>query len=200
MRDLLECAWPAALDTARQPVRSPTWIAGVPVIASRDGGDFARTRRRGPPGSGQAVRREITRRGGQTPCLRIVRGLFTALADPAAVSRTGPARWSGCSCWPTTGSTPRTRLTETQRRMGDFTWHKHDDTDELFLVLSGELTIQMRDRNVVLGPHELFVVRRGVEHCPRADTETAVLLLEPGSVINTGDAGGEFTAEVEALS
>ena len=82
---------------------------------------------------------------------------------------------------------------------GDFTWHKHDDNDELFLVLSGELTIRMRDRNVVLGPHDLFVVARGVEHCPRADTETAALLLEPSSVINTGNAGGEFTAEVETL-
>jgi mannose-6-phosphate isomerase-like protein (cupin superfamily) len=82
---------------------------------------------------------------------------------------------------------------------GDFTWHKHDDTDEFFLVLSGELTIQLRDRNVVLGPRELFVVPRGAEHCPRADTETAVLLLEPSSVINTGDAGGALTAKVETL-
>ena len=83
---------------------------------------------------------------------------------------------------------------------GDFTWHKHDDTDELFLVLRGELTIQMRDREVVLGPGDLFVVPQGAEHCPRAAIETAVLLLEPSSVINTGDAGGEFTAEVETLS
>ena len=83
---------------------------------------------------------------------------------------------------------------------GDFTWHKHDDTDELFLVLSGEMTIQMRDRNVILGPGELFVVPRGSEHCPRADIETAVLLLEPSSVVNTGDAGGELTAEVEHLT
>jgi len=83
---------------------------------------------------------------------------------------------------------------------GEFTWHKHADTDELFLVLSGELTIQMRDREVILGPGELFVVPRGSEHCPRADVETAALLLEPSSVINTGDAGGDFTAEVETLS
>jgi mannose-6-phosphate isomerase-like protein (cupin superfamily) len=82
---------------------------------------------------------------------------------------------------------------------GDFTWHKHDDTDEFFLVLSGELTIQMRDRDVVLGPREVFVVERGAEHCPRASVETAVLLLEPSSVINTGDAGGSLTAEVETL-
>lgn len=83
---------------------------------------------------------------------------------------------------------------------GVFTWHKHADTDEFFLVLRGQLTVQMRDRDVVLGPRELFVVPRGVEHCPRADTETAVLLLEPGSVVNTGDAGGALTAQVEELA
>lgn len=83
---------------------------------------------------------------------------------------------------------------------GEFTWHRHADTDEFFLVLDGQLTIQMRDGNVVLGPRELFVVPRGVEHCPRADTETAVLLFEPSTVINTGDAGGELTAEVEELA
>jgi mannose-6-phosphate isomerase-like protein (cupin superfamily) len=83
---------------------------------------------------------------------------------------------------------------------GEFTWHRHADTDEFFLVLDGELTIQLRDRDVVLGPRELFVVPRGVEHCPRADAETSVLLLEPSSVVNTGDAGGEMTAEVETLT
>ena len=85
MRDLLECVWPAALDTARQPFRSRTWTAALPVITGRDGADFARTRRLGATRFEQAVRREITRRGGQKPCLRIVRGLFTALADPAGV-------------------------------------------------------------------------------------------------------------------
>ena len=69
---------------------------------------------------------------------------------------------------------------------GEFTWHRHADTDEFFLVLGGRLAIQMPDRDVVLGPRELFVVPRGVEHCPRADAETAVLLFEPGTVINTG--------------
>lgn len=83
---------------------------------------------------------------------------------------------------------------------GEFTWHRHHDTDEFFFVLAGELTIQMRDRDVVLGPRELFVVPRGAEHCPRADIETAVLLLEPAHVVNTGDAGGERTAGVETLS
>jgi mannose-6-phosphate isomerase-like protein (cupin superfamily) len=84
--------------------------------------------------------------------------------------------------------------------LGDFTWHKHDDTDEFFLVLHGELVIQMRTGDIVLGPGELFVVPRGAEHCPRADIETAVLLLEPSNVVNTGDAGGELTASVETLS
>ncbi len=83
---------------------------------------------------------------------------------------------------------------------GEFTWHQHADTDELFLVLHGELTLQLRDRDVVLGPGELFVVPRGVEHCPRAQIETALMLLEPSSVVNTGDAGGELTAEVETLT
>ena len=85
MRDLLECVWPAALDTARQPFRSDTWIAAMTVIAGRDGGDLARTRRLGPARFEQAVRREITRRGGQKPCLRIVRRMFAALTDPAGV-------------------------------------------------------------------------------------------------------------------
>jgi transposase len=85
MRDLLECVWPAALDTARQPFRSRTWMAALQVITSRDLGDFARTRRLGAARFEQVVRREITRRGGLRPCLRIVRGLFTALSDPAGV-------------------------------------------------------------------------------------------------------------------
>lgn len=83
---------------------------------------------------------------------------------------------------------------------GEFVWHTHDDTDELFLVLSGRLTIQLRDQDVSLGPGELFVVPRGVEHCPQADEETAALLLEPKGVVNTGDAGGDLTAEVQRLA
>jgi transposase len=85
MRDLLDCVWPAVLDTARQPFRSCTWIAALAVIVDRDSGELARTRRLGPARFEQAVRREITRRGGQKPRLRIVRGMFSALADPAGV-------------------------------------------------------------------------------------------------------------------
>jgi mannose-6-phosphate isomerase-like protein (cupin superfamily) len=80
------------------------------------------------------------------------------------------------------------------RTRGEFVWHKHDDTDDFFLVLSGRLTIQLRDRDIELGPGELFVVPRGVEHCPRADEEAHVLLIEPRGTPNTGDAGGDRTA------
>jgi transposase len=91
MRDLLECVWPAALDTARQPFRSRTWIAGLSVVVDRDGGDLTRTRRLGAGRFERAVRRQITRRGGQKPCLRITTKLFAALTDPAGVTahRTG---------------------------------------------------------------------------------------------------------------
>ena len=82
---------------------------------------------------------------------------------------------------------------------GDFVWHAHEETDELFLVLEGQLTLQLRDRDVVLRPGQLFVVPRGVEHCPRSDGEVKALLLEPRGVVNTGDAGGHLTADVEAI-
>lgn len=70
---------------------------------------------------------------------------------------------------------------------GEFNWHSHPDTDDLFLVLSGRLTIQMRDGDVVLGPGEMYVVPKGVEHCPRADEETHLLIIEPVGTPNTGD-------------
>jgi mannose-6-phosphate isomerase-like protein (cupin superfamily) len=70
---------------------------------------------------------------------------------------------------------------------GEFTWHSHPDTDDFFLVLKGRLTIQMRERDVTLGPGEMFVVPMGVEHCPKADEETHILLIEPKGTPNTGD-------------
>jgi mannose-6-phosphate isomerase-like protein (cupin superfamily) len=82
---------------------------------------------------------------------------------------------------------------------GEFVWHKHDDTDDLFLVLAGHLTIRLRDRDVELDAGELFVVPRGVEHCPRADEEAAVLLIEPAGTLNTGDAGGPMTADARTI-
>jgi transposase len=85
IRDLLECVWPAALETANWPFRSRTWAAALWVVLDRDGGDFTRTRRLGLVRFEAAVRREITKRGGQKPCLRIVRKLYSALADPTGV-------------------------------------------------------------------------------------------------------------------
>ena len=80
------------------------------------------------------------------------------------------------------------------RVQGPFVWHKHDETDDFFPVLS-RLTIHLRDRDVELEAGELFVVPRGVEHCPEAAEEAEVLLIEPRDTVNTGDAGGDMTAE-----
>ena len=84
------------------------------------------------------------------------------------------------------------------RAQGEFVWHKHDNTDDFFLVLAGSLTIQLRDRDVELQAGDMFVVPRGVEHCPKADREAHLLLIEPRGTVNTGDAGGDLTSpEVE---
>ena len=71
---------------------------------------------------------------------------------------------------------------------GPFTWHRHEDTDDFFLVLKGRLRIELRDGNVELGPGELYVVPKGVEHRPVADEEAHILLIEPTGTPNTGDA------------
>jgi len=71
--------------------------------------------------------------------------------------------------------------------LGNFNWHTHDDTDDFFLVLSGELTIHLRDRDLVLGPGELHVIPKGVEHSTSAKIETHLLLIEPTGTPNTGD-------------
>ena len=88
---------------------------------------------------------------------------------------------------------------EVVKAKGEFVWHSHPDTDDFFLVLAGRLTIQLRDRDVELGPGELYVVPRGVEHCPRADEEAHILLIEPLGTPNTGDAHGERTAREQRI-
>ena len=78
---------------------------------------------------------------------------------------------------------------------GDFTWHSHDDTDEVFIVINGEMSIQFRNGTLPLKSGEMFVIPKGIEHKPYALEECRIMLVEPAGTINTGDAGGELTAE-----
>ncbi|PAU78823.1 cupin domain-containing protein [Halomonas sp. WRN001] len=78
---------------------------------------------------------------------------------------------------------------------GDFVWHDHKDTDEVFLVVKGSMGIELRDGMVHLSEGEMYVVPKGVEHKPFAESECHVLLIEPRGIVNTGDEGGELKAE-----
>jgi mannose-6-phosphate isomerase-like protein (cupin superfamily) len=82
---------------------------------------------------------------------------------------------------------------------GEFVRHQHPETDEFFLVIDGELTLRMDDGDVVLRPGEVYVVPAGTYHQPVAETETSILVFEPSATVNTGDAGGELTAERRLL-
>ena len=77
---------------------------------------------------------------------------------------------------------------------GDFVWHDHPDTDEVFIVIEGELDIDLPEHTVCLGEGQMFVVPRGVQHRPRANPEAKIMLIEPRGVVNTGEVGGERTA------
>jgi len=81
------------------------------------------------------------------------------------------------------------------RIQGDFIWHDHPETDETFIVLEGNLRIDFRDGSVHIGPGEMFVVPKGVEHKPFAEKEVKMMLIEPRGVLNTGHEGGERTAQ-----
>ncbi|MFD2166476.1 cupin domain-containing protein [Thalassotalea euphylliae] len=78
---------------------------------------------------------------------------------------------------------------------GEFVWHTHEDTDEVFIVMNGSLAIHLRDRVIQLNTGEMFVVPKGVEHKPVAQSECQILLIEPRGVVNTGQAGGKLTAD-----
>src|SRR5215468_12335261 len=78
---------------------------------------------------------------------------------------------------------------------GEFVWHSHAETDDVFIVLEGAMSIELPDGRVDLKAGEMFVVPRGVEHRPVAENECEILLVEPVGTINTGDAGGAMTAE-----
>lgn len=78
---------------------------------------------------------------------------------------------------------------------GEFVWHQHPNTDEAFIVLSGDMAIEFRDGRVELAAGEMFVVPKGVEHRPVAQEECRLMVIEPRDVVNTGDAGGALTAD-----
>ena len=78
---------------------------------------------------------------------------------------------------------------------GDFVWHSHDDTDEVFIALDGEMSKEFRDGKVDLKAGEMFVVPKGVEHKPLAEKECKIMLVEPAGTVNTGNTGGEKTAD-----
>ena len=78
---------------------------------------------------------------------------------------------------------------------GEFVWHSHAETDEVFIVLDGEMSIELHDARVNLKAGEMFVVPKGIEHKPVAERECKILLVEPVGTINTGNSGGEMTAE-----
>lgn len=116
--------------------------------------------------------------------------LVSQLVDLAAVLSQLEEPWS-----PRTVATMNDydlRLVKTQ---GEFTRHSHPDTDEVFLVLSGTLTIRLDEREVTLGPGQLYVVPRGVQHQPVSADGAEVLLIEPSDTVNTGDTPSELTAQ-----
>jgi mannose-6-phosphate isomerase-like protein (cupin superfamily) len=80
---------------------------------------------------------------------------------------------------------------------GEFVWHDHKDTDEVFIVLNGEMVIHLRSHDVFVKKGELFVIPKGVEHKTSAKTECQALLVEVAGTVNTGDAGGEKTADAD---
>lgn len=89
------------------------------------------------------------------------------------------------------------QLVKLAKGCGELVWHRHEHEDELFLVFKGELTIMLRDENIVLGPGDMFVVPKGVEHCPRASKETHFMLIEPASTKHTGEHQLEITVAEE---
>jgi transposase len=170
VRDLLECVWPAAVETARQPFKSKTWAAAMAVIVDRDGGDLDRTRRLGWARFERAVRREITRRGGQKPSLRIARNLFAALADPAGVIAHRRGALERVALVLEDWAVDQHRLAETERRMGAVL-----DELELTTLVTSIHGISAVGAAAVLAesgdPHRFDTARAMVKHAGLAPRE-----------------------------
>lgn len=89
------------------------------------------------------------------------------------------------------------QLVKIAKGEGELVWHKHDNEDELFIVFKGQLTLQLRTGDVVLNPGDMYVVPKGVEHCPKALPETEFLMVEPASTAHTGDVEDEKTVATD---
>lgn len=115
---------------------------------------------------------------------------MSASIDLRAALATIDAPWT-----PLTVATMNDYDVRVVKTRGEFTWHSHPETDELFLVLSGHLTIRLEDDEVALGPGQVFVVPKGRRHQPICPEGAEVLLVEPSATVNTGDNPGELTAK-----
>lgn len=89
------------------------------------------------------------------------------------------------------------QLVKIAKGSGELIWHKHDNEDELFIVFKGQLTLQLRSTNIVLDAGEMFVVPKGVEHCPIATPDTHFMMIEPASTAHTGELNSEATVATE---
>lgn len=76
---------------------------------------------------------------------------------------------------------------------GEFTWHKHDNEDEMFLVIKGSFVMKLRDKDITVNENEFIIIPKGTEHCPYAEEEVSVMLFEPAGTLNTGNINNEFT-------
>ncbi|WP_286266938.1 cupin domain-containing protein [Thalassotalea atypica] len=85
------------------------------------------------------------------------------------------------------------QLVKIAKGEGELVWHKHDNEDELFIVFKGQLTLQLRSEDIVLNAGEMYVVPKGVEHCPKATPDTHFMMVEPSSTAHTGDTNSELT-------
>jgi quercetin dioxygenase-like cupin family protein len=85
------------------------------------------------------------------------------------------------------------QLVKIAKGSGELVWHKHDNEDELFIVFKGQLTLQLRAENIILNPGEMYVVPKGVEHCPKAQPDTHFMMIEPATTAHTGENLSERT-------
>lgn len=89
------------------------------------------------------------------------------------------------------------QLVKIAKGTGELVWHTHDNEDELFIVFKGQLTLKLRNESIVLNPGEMYVVPKGVEHCPKAEPDTHFMMIEPASTAHTGERQSEVTVSSE---